>query len=226
METVGKCLFETAYTSASALVHLDILGQSVQLERMASLQWSSLQTLILRGYLYAKDAKLFSTVLAVTPQLSELVMDLIVIDGSIPQFSVYPHDDSDIPLHSVPKLRRLTLANPHPLDRIFQHLTDEMMFLSLPTAVVFREDWLERCQLAVSYNAASYILRMCTASNITEFRIFISGELPPMLLSEIAHTFPSLEKFELRHRIEVDEDQNPIKVTEYLPVRHFMFLSA
>ena len=101
---IRKFLFETACTSASALVCLEIFGQFVQFERMASLQWSSLQTLILRGHLYAKDAKLFSTVLAVTPQLSKLVMHLFVVGDSTPQFSVYPHD-SDIPLHSVPKLQ-------------------------------------------------------------------------------------------------------------------------
>ena len=150
-KAIGKCLFETACTSASALVHLDILSKFVQVDRMASLLWSSLRTLILRGRLYSKDAKVFSQVLAATPQLSELVMDLIVVGDSTPQFAVYPHD-SDIPLHSVPKLRRLTLANVHPLDRIFQHLTDEMTFLSLPAAVVYREDWMQKCNLALYGN--------------------------------------------------------------------------
>ena len=224
-KAVGKYLFETACTSSSALVHLDILSKFVQVDRMASLLWSSLRTLILRGRLYSKDAKLFSQVLAATPQLSELVMDLIVVGNSTPQFAVYPHD-SDIPLHSVPKLQRLTLANVHPLDRIFQHLTDEMTFLSLPAAVVYREDWMQKCNLALSYRATSYILRKCTASNITEFRISISGELPPTLLSEVAHAFPSLAKFELRHRKEVDENRNSIKITEYSPVCHFEFLST
>jgi hypothetical protein len=96
-----------------------------------------------------------------------------------------------------------------------------VIFLSLP-AVAFREVPMRRCELALSSNAASYVLQRCTASNITEFRISISGELPPALLSEIARAFPSLQKFELRHRVDVDERGGPIEVTEYSPVCHFL----
>jgi hypothetical protein len=225
LKAVNGCLFEAAYTSASSLVHLDTPGQFVQFERMASIPWLSLRTLILRGYIYSKEANLFSTVLAATPQLSELVMDLIVIGGSINQFAVYPDDSetpsSDKPLITVPRLQRLTLANAHPSDRIFYRLTSEMMFLSLP-AIELWEDPMQRHEVALSSNAASYVLQRCTASNITEFRISISGELPPTLLTEVAHAFPFLEKFELRHRVDMDEHGSPIEVTQYPPVCHFL----
>ena len=230
-ERFDRLIFEAAQASASSLLRLHIPGHFAQFQRMASLSLTSLQTLELRGCIYPQRSIPFRTILAATPQLSELVLELLVMGDPTGHFAVDPDDSIATPVDLsssfLPKLRRLTLANPDPTDRVFQQLTMETTFLSLP-AVVFKvpeRSLLKRSELALSSSASWDILQRCNASGLTEFRISISGELPPALLVRIAEAFPLLEKFELRHRLRLDQKGDPVMEKEYSPVRQYFALN-
>ena len=214
---------EAIEASSSVIVHLDLLYHLFPFERMAGLSLTSLRSLVLRGQISPQTPTSLITFIATVPQLSDLVVDLLVNDGRHgSHFSVFPDNP---PMTPIPELRRLTLANPHPLDCIFQNLPTDMQFLSLPSLPPQRNildgSWYR--ELALSSSAAFRTLEKCTASRLVEFRISILGLLKPELLTLIAQTFPVLERFELRYRESFSATESILDVGEHKsPVRFLL----
>jgi hypothetical protein len=196
IEREAYYLFVLLSASSSTLEYIEIPGETVYPEELSEYHWPRLRHLVLDGVV--PDRPLISW-LRQAPLLHTLDVECFHATNS-PQFFVYPDSQVDETAR-MPSIRSLTLANPSPKDRIFDHLSD-IQYLSLPALpkAVYEMEGVSVLYAPIwnSTQAMEALLR-CSTPNLVELRISIQDDGYLDLTHTISQVFPSLKVLEL-HR--------------------------
>jgi hypothetical protein len=201
IEREAYYLFVLLSASSSTLEYIDIPGETSYPEELSEYHWPRLRHLVLDGVV--PDRPLISW-LRQAPLLHTLDVECFHATNS-PQFFVYPDSQVDEAAR-MPSIRSLTLANPSPKDRIFDHLSDiqYLSFPALPNAAYQMEGVGVLYSSVWNATQAKEVLFRCSMPNLVELRISVEDHGCSDLVHTISQVFPSLKVLELhRYPIEV-----------------------
>nr|VWO95468.1 CifB [Ganoderma boninense] len=114
-----------------SLVTLALPSEPAPIHLMSGISWPNLRELKLRGMRWAEPRTPLVLLFATMPHLRSLVLELVVPDDTSPE-ALWPRGlprDTQFPW---PELEELTVANPHPDDKLFAHLPESLRMLALP----------------------------------------------------------------------------------------------
>jgi hypothetical protein len=196
IEREAYYLFVLLSASSSTLEYIEIPGETAYPEELSEYHWPRLRHLVLDGVV--PDRPLISW-LRQAPLLHTLDIQCFHAANST-QFIVYPDSQVD-EASRMPSIRSLTLANPSPKDRIFDHLSDihYLSFPALPKAVYHMEGVSVLYTPIWNATQAKEALLRCSMPNLLELRISIQDHGYLDLTHTISQVFPSLKVLEL-HR--------------------------
>ena len=190
-------------SSRSTLEYIEIPGETACPEELSEYRWPRLRHVVLDGVVPDRP---LSSWLRQAPLLHDL--DVRFHADNSPQFFIYPHSQFDEAAR-IPEIRSLTLANPSPKDRIFDHLSDVhyLSFPALPPAEYSTEGVSFLVTPIWDATKAKEALLRCRMPNLVELQISVQDHGCSELINIISQAFPSLEVLEL-HRYPIYESSS------------------